>query len=329
VSGEAGWLLATRITCPRCGGSGVETFTPWKIEKPCERCQGKGSVLQPKETHASSVDTGHVDGVDRRPVEEVAREIASHYKRNPESPGILLDVWAVHLEQAITDALKQERHRGIEEVLEIRKDFEARFEESIRLRGELTREWQRADGWESLAKATQVERDKSGKWCGELQAQLADMTAQRDVLKLELDLAVERSIQPHEIHKICEERDTAQALLRECASTFNRYAEMHRAKGTEEGNRKADENAFMARRIEDALKGVDVVDAKDALLREGVEVTGSVDSVLCWVLKQASRLVDCEDGTRPDEVLDACRLRAAAWVSKVRDTLEVERRSTT
>ena len=43
-------------------------------------------------------------------------------------------------------------------------------------------------------------------------------------------------------------------LLRECAATFRRYEELHRAKGTVDGLHKAAANADSAFRIEAALE---------------------------------------------------------------------------
>ena len=42
-------------------------------------------------------------------------------------------------------------------------------------------------------------------------------------------------------------------LILECGTTFRLYEELHRAKGTPEGNQKAEKNAAMARKCTDAL----------------------------------------------------------------------------
>jgi hypothetical protein len=59
-------------------------------------------------------------------------------------------------------------------------------------------------------------------------------------------------------------KDTANILLRESYETFRRYANLHLAKGTKEGNEKAAANNKMANRIEKFLATQPIEEGSEA-----------------------------------------------------------------
>lgn len=66
-------------------------------------------------------------------------------------------------------------------------------------------------------------------------------------------------------------RPVYEAELRRVTRIFERYADIHRAKGTEEGNRKAEENAAEAGRIRNLMRKAREADARASVTRQDLE----------------------------------------------------------
>lgn len=95
-------------------------------------------------------------------------------------------------------------------------------------------------------------RSDDSEFSGRVEAAAADSLnaalRQRDVAIAEADLAVRR------LNVAMRRGDRYEALLRHCEQVFRRYADLHRAKQTPEGDEKAAANDREADKIREAIR---------------------------------------------------------------------------
>jgi hypothetical protein len=111
-----------------------------------------------------------------------------------------------------------------------------------------------------------------------------------------------------EVLKACERDAMLRGALETCAKTFRRYGEMHRAKGTTEGNLKASNNDDLAEFCESVLtdtrtpavatdegvvervaRAIAIADGKDPDAPAWVRQPGNETFGICWRDQYANR----------------------------------------
>lgn len=101
-------------------------------------------------------------------------------------------------------------------------------------------------------------------------------------------------------------RPVYEAELRRVTRIFERYADIHRAKGTEEGNRKAEENAAEAGRIRNLMRKAQEADARASVTRQDLEA--DIGTLLAQI--DAARAMDDTLWEDPEDIALIEQIRA-------------------